>query len=68
MEPLRGEVDHLLLEFIRTHTFSMGDFNTQVSGLITIHPALCRVLAEMVRITQRRADDEARWLKSQLIG
>ncbi len=67
MEPLRGEVDDLFLRFIGTHTFSMGDFNTMTTGAITVHPMLCKVLAEMVRVTQRRADDEARWFRAQLV-
>ncbi len=66
MEGLRGEVDHLLLEFIKVHVFSAGDFTPDSAGAISLHPSLARVLATMVRLSQRRADDEARWLRSEL--
>lgn len=68
MEGLRGEIDHLVLEFIKAHVFSVGDFNVQVSGVISIHPSLCKILAEMVKVSQRRADNEVRWLKREIMG
>jgi CRISPR/Cas system-associated endonuclease Cas1 len=67
MEPLRGAVDDLFLSFIGEHAFSAGDFNVMSTGAVTVHPSLCKVLAEMVRLPQRRADDEARWFRSQLV-
>jgi CRISPR-associated endonuclease Cas1 len=66
IEALRGEIDSLLLNFINTHVFSSGDFNVAQTGQVSIHPSLCRVLAEQVRITQRKADDEARWFRTEL--
>lgn len=68
IEPLRGEVDHLLLEFINTHTFSAGDFDTALSGMVIIHPTLCKCLAQMVRVSQQRADEEAKWFKNWLLN
>jgi CRISP-associated protein Cas1 len=67
MEGLRGEVDHLLLDFIGAHVFGAADFDTTSSGAVRIHQGLCKVLAEIVRLPQRRADDEARWFRSQLV-
>jgi CRISPR-associated endonuclease Cas1 len=67
MEPIRGKVDHLLLDFIAAHTFAAGDFNAMSTGAVSIHPSLCQVLANMVRVPQRHADDEARWLRAQLV-
>jgi len=67
MEALRGVVDDLLLTFLSEHTFGAGDFNVQSTGALTVHPCLCKVLAEMVRVPQRKADDEARWFRSQLV-
>lgn len=68
MEGLRGEVDHLVLGFIQQHVFGASDFLMQNSGAVTIHPSLCRTLVEAVRLPQRRADDEARWLKAQILA
>ena len=67
MEPLRGLVDTMFLTFLQEHTFSAADFGMQTNGAVTIHPSLCRVLAEMVRVPQRKADDEARWFRTQLV-
>jgi hypothetical protein len=67
MEPLRGLVDTMFLTFLHEHTFSAADFGMQTNGAVTIHPSLCRVLAEMVRVPQRKVDDEARWFRAQLV-
>jgi CRISPR-associated endonuclease Cas1 len=67
LEPLRGLVDDLFLSFLGEHTFSAGDFSVMSTGAVTVHPSLCKVLAEMVRVPQRQADDEARWFRSQLV-
>ena len=67
MEALRGRVDDLLLSFLREHRFGAGDFGSMASGQVTIHPSLCRVLAQMVRVSQKACDDEARWFRAQLM-
>jgi len=67
MEALRGEGDHLILEFVKSHVFGLGDFVAQDSGAVVIHPSLCRVLAEACRLPQRKSDDEARWYRRQLL-
>jgi CRISP-associated protein Cas1 len=66
MEELRGNVDSMLLNFVGTHTFGIGDFSTMTTGQVTIHPSLCKVLGEMVRVPQRKADDVARWFRTEL--
>lgn len=66
IEPLRGEVDSMLLDFIKAYTFGAGDFNTTQSGSVTIHPILCKVLAQEVRLKQRRVDDEARFFRTEI--
>jgi CRISPR-associated protein Cas1 len=67
MESLRGEVDDLFLSFLGEHTFGAGDFQAMTTGQLTIHPSLCRVLVQLVRVPQKRADDEARWFRAQLV-
>lgn len=67
IEALRGDVDDLVLTFIKTHVFSVGDFNVAPSGAISIHPSLCKVLAEQIKLPQRKAGDEAKWFKSEIM-
>jgi CRISPR/Cas system-associated endonuclease Cas1 len=67
MEPLRGAVDHLLLTFWREHVFSAADFQANKAGVVVLHPSLCRVLVEACRLPQRRVDDEARELRTQIL-
>jgi CRISP-associated protein Cas1 len=68
MEGLRGAVDDLLLTFWQQHVFSAIDFQANTAGAVQIHPTLRRVLIDLCRLAQRRVDDEARWLRSLLLG
>jgi CRISPR/Cas system-associated endonuclease Cas1 len=68
MEGLRGAVDDLLLTFWQQHVFSAGDFQANTAGAVQIHPTLRRVLVDLCRLPQRRVDDEARRLRSLLLG
>jgi len=45
MEPLRPVVDSLLIEFLRSHTFSRTDFPFRDDGMVRLHPQLARVVA-----------------------
>jgi hypothetical protein len=67
MEPLHGAVDHLLLTFWQVHALSAGDFQANKAGAVVVHPSLCRVLVEASRLPQRRVDDEARELRTQML-
>ena len=66
LEPLRGILESMLLDCVKTHVFSVGDFQTTVTGQVTIVPQLCRLLAEQIKLTQRRVDEEAYWFKMRL--
>jgi CRISP-associated protein Cas1 len=68
LEGLRGLVDDLMLTFWQQHVFSAGDCQANTAGVVQLHPTLRRVLVETVRLPQRRVDDEARWLRSLLLG
>ena len=42
MEQLRSQVDCLVLDFVRSHTFTPDDFILKVSGVCWLHPQLAR--------------------------
>lgn len=42
MEPLRPQVDRLVLDFVRRRTFSPGDFTLTSEGVCRLHPQLVR--------------------------
>lgn len=47
MEPLRSQVDRLVLDFLRSHTFSPSDFISNTDGVCQLHPQLARHAAEL---------------------
>lgn len=51
MEPLRPQVDRLVLDLVRSHVFSPSDFILMDRGVCRLHPQLAR---QMARLT---ADD-----------
>lgn len=53
MEPLRPMVDAQVLRFVRSHTFSAGDFFLTQRGVCRLHPQLARAAAQLT------ADGEA---------
>jgi CRISPR-associated protein Cas1 len=42
MEPLRPEVDQLVLQFVQSHTFAPSDFVLTERGICRLHPQLSR--------------------------
>jgi CRISPR-associated protein Cas1 len=46
MEPLRPQVDRLVLDFVRSHTFAPSDFLLDKNGVCRLHPQLARQLAK----------------------
>ncbi len=48
MEPLRPLVDRLVLDFVRSHTFSPNDFAIDTSGICQLHPQLARHVSTLV--------------------
>jgi CRISPR-associated protein Cas1 len=47
MEPLRPQVDRLVLGFVRSHTFSPSDFVMGTDGVCRLHPQLARKTARL---------------------
>jgi CRISPR-associated endonuclease Cas1 len=45
MEPLRPQVDRLLLDLVRSHTFSPSDFILKTNGGCRLHPQLARQMS-----------------------
>jgi CRISPR/Cas system-associated endonuclease Cas1 len=45
MEPLRRQMDCLLLGFVRSYTFSPNDFVLGANGVCRVHPQFARQLA-----------------------
>jgi CRISPR-associated protein Cas1 len=45
MEPLRPQVDRLVLDFVRSHTFAPGDVILTQTGTCRLHPQLARTVA-----------------------
>ena len=46
MEPLRPQVDRLVLGFLRSHTFTPSDFHLNKSGVCRLHPQLAKLIAQ----------------------
>jgi CRISPR/Cas system-associated endonuclease Cas1 len=47
MEPLRPQVDRLVLTFLTEHVFHPKDFIRQPDGACRLHPQLARVAAQL---------------------
>jgi CRISP-associated protein Cas1 len=45
LEPLRPRVDRLVLDFVRSHTFTPSDFIWGIDGGCRLHPQLARQVA-----------------------
>ncbi len=59
MEPLRSQVDRLVCDFVRSHTFTSNDFALTVGGVCRIHPQLSR---QVVQFTVRDTAVETKLL------
>jgi len=46
MEPLRPEVDHLVLQFVRSHSFAPKDFLLTDKDVCRLHPQMARDIVE----------------------
>jgi CRISPR-associated endonuclease Cas1 len=55
MEPLRSQVDHMVLDLVRSHTFSSSDFILMNRGVCRLHSQLAR------QVTGLTASDTAVW-------
>jgi CRISPR-associated protein Cas1 len=47
MEPLRPQVDRLVLHFVRSQTFSPSDFTLGIDGVCRLHPELTKHMAQL---------------------
>jgi len=47
MEPLRAQIDHLVLSFVRSQSFSPSDFVLGAQGTCRLHPQLARRVARL---------------------
>ena len=48
MEPLRPQVDRLVLDFVRSHTFTSSDFILNTRGICRLHPQLARQVTRLM--------------------
>lgn len=64
MEPLRPEVDRVVLEFVKGHTFSAADFAIGDEGACRLHPQLARALVKRVGVLD--CSESAGWAASLL--
>ncbi len=53
MEPLRPRVDRLVLDFIRSHTFTPSDFPVTKKGVCRLHPQLAKKVAGLAVADER---------------
>ena len=53
MEPLRPLVDRLVLDFIRSHTFTPADFPVTKKGICRLHPQLAKRVAGLAVADER---------------
>lgn len=67
MEPLRPLVDRLVLDFIRSHTFSPNDFAVDTSGICRLHPQLARHASTLV-VGKIATQEIISWLLGKLEG
>ena len=47
MEPLRPQVDRLVLDSVRSHTFAPSDFTLRIDSVCRLHPELAKRMAQL---------------------
>jgi CRISPR-associated endonuclease Cas1 len=67
MECARGDVDAVVLAFIRATTLSVGDFIKARDGSVRLHPAMARLVVAKCRIRQSVIDGHTRAIRDLLI-
>ncbi len=65
MEPLRPQVDRLMLSLVCSHTFSPSDFFLGTGGVCRLHPQLVRQVAQQV-VSDTLVKDVLVWVTSLL--
>lgn len=65
MEPLRPQMDRLLLDFVLSHVFAPNDFILRTNGICRLHPQLARQMARL-NMNDTEVQDIVAWLVGQL--
>ncbi len=67
MEPYRPIVDALVLDFLCSSTFQIGDFTKVSDGSIRLHPQLARSLVATCKVEDRRISEGAASLRDSVV-
>ncbi len=67
MESFRPKVDALVLDFICSSTFQLGDFTKVSDGSIRLHPQLARSLVATCKVEDRRISEGAASLRDSVV-
>jgi CRISPR-associated protein Cas1 len=65
LEPLRSQVDRLVLSFVLSYTFAPSDFILDANGVCRLHPQLARQVAGQA-MTNIAVQETVSWLLEQL--
>ncbi len=65
MEPLRSRVDHLVLGFVHSNTFSPNDFTINTNGVCRLHPEVARQLVRL-SVSDKVTLEMVAWFVEQL--
>ncbi len=65
MEPLRPQMDRLLLDFVLSHVFAPNDFILRTNGICRLHPQLARQMARL-NMNDTAVQDIVAWLVGRL--
>jgi hypothetical protein len=60
--------DNFVLDLLGKTTFRAGDFARMADGSVRLHSQLTRAVVASCRVPQDRVDEDARWLRSLLLG
>jgi hypothetical protein len=66
MGPLRPRVDHLALDFLRSHTFYPTDFVLSTHGVCRLHPQLARKTTTRLVLNNAGMQEVVVWLAKEL--
>ena len=65
MQPLRPQMDRLLLDFVLSHVFAPNDFILRTNGVCRLHPQLTRQMTPLT-MNETAVQDIAAWLVERL--
>jgi CRISPR-associated endonuclease Cas1 len=67
MEPLRPEVDRIVLQFIRKHKFTPNDFMLTAKGVCRLHPQMARKVVSMA-VDDEKVHETVEWARSTFLA